>query len=397
MSDSVDSTATYTEVSSPFEDLSDIGSPGVIIHGYNGLTMMPEDLYTYVEKGDLFTGPQHHQLLPDPKDPEQAPPSQIFYMRRGGVPPETMLIKRGEQYEDEETPISIPFAAKVDRFLAISTPPSSPLTSYSSLLPHIPSPPLLVSSPLPISRSTLLLAPTHPLTIELAMIRLRSSMAMMRAAVPSTYILAPRLETPPSGTPPLLLILLPTTSPPLLLPSTNYRADVPEVTLLPRNRLCIAPGSRYEVGESSFAPTGRPTGGFRADYGFFGTLDAEIRRDPDREIGYGITDIWEDPDEIIEEIPMTDVVELGQRMTNFITTIRHGTNEIYRRLDDAHDDRSLMSGQLNLLTRIGASHARHCKLMRLRPRLSREAWYKLWDASDTTPSEVRALQTMVLA
>ncbi|GJY03134.1 hypothetical protein Tco_0361286 [Tanacetum coccineum] len=43
MSDSEDSTITYTEVSSPFEDLSDIGSPGV-----DGLPMMLEDAYAYV-------------------------------------------------------------------------------------------------------------------------------------------------------------------------------------------------------------------------------------------------------------------------------------------------------------------------------------------------------------
>ncbi|GKG50254.1 hypothetical protein Tco_0521354, partial [Tanacetum coccineum] len=36
-------------------------------------------------------------------------------------------------------------------------------------------------------------------------------------------------------------------------------------------------------------PTGRPIGGFRADYGFVGTLDDEIRRDPERDVGYGIT------------------------------------------------------------------------------------------------------------
>ncbi|GJS11252.1 hypothetical protein Tco_0368048 [Tanacetum coccineum] len=43
MSDLEDSTVTYTEVSSPFEDLSDIGSPGV-----DGLPMMPKDPYAYV-------------------------------------------------------------------------------------------------------------------------------------------------------------------------------------------------------------------------------------------------------------------------------------------------------------------------------------------------------------
>ncbi|GJS53706.1 hypothetical protein Tco_0627068 [Tanacetum coccineum] len=109
-------------------------------------------------------------------------------------------------------------------------------------------------------------------------------MAMMRAAALSTYILASRLETPPSGTPPLLPIPLPTSSPPLLLPFTDCRAGVPEVMLPPWKRLCIAPSPIYEVEECSSAPTARPTGGFRAGYGFVGTLDAEIRRDLEREI-----------------------------------------------------------------------------------------------------------------
>ncbi|GJW81369.1 hypothetical protein Tco_0145344 [Tanacetum coccineum] len=44
MSDSEDSTVTYNGVLVPFEDLSDIGSPGV-----DELPMMPEDPYAYVE------------------------------------------------------------------------------------------------------------------------------------------------------------------------------------------------------------------------------------------------------------------------------------------------------------------------------------------------------------
>ncbi|GJY89722.1 hypothetical protein Tco_0504918 [Tanacetum coccineum] len=43
MSDSEDSTVTYTAVSSPFADLPDIGSPRV-----DGPPMMPEDPYAYV-------------------------------------------------------------------------------------------------------------------------------------------------------------------------------------------------------------------------------------------------------------------------------------------------------------------------------------------------------------
>ncbi|GKE53373.1 putative reverse transcriptase domain-containing protein [Tanacetum coccineum] len=42
-------------------------------------------------------------------------------------------------------------------------------------------------------------------------------MVLMRAAALSTYILSPRLRTPPSGTPPILPIPLPTSSLPLPL------------------------------------------------------------------------------------------------------------------------------------------------------------------------------------
>ncbi|GKD99785.1 hypothetical protein Tco_1387769, partial [Tanacetum coccineum] len=139
---------------------------------------------------------------------------------------------------------------------------------------------------------------SHPLPLPSPIVlpHTRASVAMIRAVAPSTYILASRSKTPPSGTPPLLPIPLRTPSPPLLLPSTDY--------------------------ESSYAPTARPTGGFKADYGFVGTLDDEIRQDPERE-----------------------------RMTDFVTTVRKDTDEIYGRLDDAHDDRLLMSGQLNMLRR----------------------------------------------
>ncbi|GJU15214.1 hypothetical protein Tco_1143180 [Tanacetum coccineum] len=149
--------------------------------------------------------------------------------------------------------------------LSLPLHPSSPLTSYSLPLPQIPSPPL-------------------PLPPPIILPRTRESMAMMRAAAPFTYILAPRSSTlssgiPPSGTPHILPIPLPTSLPPMLLPSTDRRADIPEVEFPPRKRLYIAPGPKYEIEESSSALTARPTGGFKADYRFVSTLDAEIRRE----------------------------------------------------------------------------------------------------------------------
>ncbi|GJW14085.1 hypothetical protein Tco_0018218 [Tanacetum coccineum] len=216
--------------------------------------------------------------------------------------------------------------------VSATLPLPSPLTSYSSPLPQIPSPPFHVPSPpttsptytkaslgykatgirLRTSSSPLLpLSSPLPIPPPIILPRTRASMVMTRAAAPSTYCLAPPSRTPPSRTPPLLPVPLPTSSPPLLLPSTDCRDDIPEVMLLPRKRLCIAPGPRYEIRESSTAPYAKPI----------------------EEIGYRITDVWEDLDEIAKEIPATDVAELGQRMTNFVTIVREDTDEIYRTAD----------------------------------------------------------------
>nr|GEY00125.1 hypothetical protein [Tanacetum cinerariifolium] len=213
-----------------------------------------------------------------------------------------------------QTPISLPSEIEVARLLAIPTLPLSPLSLWSSPLPHILSPPLHISPP-PLPAS-----PTYSLGYKAIMIRLR-------AEAPSTFHPLP-LSTPPLGTPPLLPIHLPTSSPPLLLPSTSHRVDVPEVTLPPQKRLCIALGLRFEVRESLYAPTARPTRGFRADYRFIDTLNDEIR---------------------------------------------HDTVEIYVRLDDTQDDRLLMSNQLNMLRRDRRAHARTARLMESEARLSHEA------------------------
>nr|GFC25956.1 hypothetical protein [Tanacetum cinerariifolium] len=93
--------------------------------------------------------------------------------------------------------------------------------------------------------------------------------------------------------------------PPSQLPFASRREDRPEVTLPPRKRLDIALGPRYEVGESSSAAAARPAGGFRADYGFVATVDREIMRDLEREVGYGITESW---DEIIPFPPLPPIL-----------------------------------------------------------------------------------------
>nr|GEY18455.1 hypothetical protein [Tanacetum cinerariifolium] len=95
--------------------------------------------------------------------------------------------------------------------------------------------------------------------------------------------------------------------------------------------------------ESSYAAS-RPAGGFRADYGFVATMDREIMRDPERDVGHGITDSC---DEIVETL-------------------------------DRH------------------AHAYTCHLMETEARMSREAWVRATDASDLVHGEVISLRTTVL-
>ncbi|GKB36364.1 hypothetical protein Tco_0881306 [Tanacetum coccineum] len=218
-----------------------------------------------------------------------------------------------EEDEDEEEEEHL---APADSVL----PPACRTTARMSIrdqtpIPFPPAAVLRVESP-----ST---SHTLPLPSPIVLPHTKASVAMIRFVAPSTYILASRSETPPSGTQPLLPIPLPTPSPPFLLPPAVCRAGVFEVTLPPRKRLYITIGLRFEVGECSSAPTARPTGGFRADYGFVSTLDYKIRRDPEREVGYGITDTWDEMVKDMQGTPAaTDVAGLSQQMTNFLMTVR---------------------------------------------------------------------------
>nr|GEZ78708.1 hypothetical protein [Tanacetum cinerariifolium] len=71
MSDSEDSTVTYTTLSSPYEGRSGDVSPGV-----DGPPVMSEDPYAYVVA--TFQDLPPPDYVPGPKEPEQAPPSPVY-------------------------------------------------------------------------------------------------------------------------------------------------------------------------------------------------------------------------------------------------------------------------------------------------------------------------------
>ncbi|GKF23357.1 hypothetical protein Tco_0075679, partial [Tanacetum coccineum] len=205
------------------------------------------------------------------------------------------------------------------------------------------------SSPVPVLSPSPPASLIRPLGYRAMMIRLRAEAASTSYSLPlpPPIILSyTRPDAPLSGTPPLHLL------------STDRRADRPEVTLPPRKRLSIALGPRYEVEESLSAA--RPARGLRADYGFVATMDREIRRDLESDVGYGITDSW---DEIVEAMQGTPVFE-----------------------------RQLMAGRLNMLYRDSRAHALTNRLMETKARMSREAWGRSMDASDLARVEIMSLR-----
>nr|GFB63104.1 hypothetical protein [Tanacetum cinerariifolium] len=113
MSDSNESRVTYTDISIPFEELSDIGSPRADDHEQLELPEMLEDPYIespeYVPESDLEAHPEDD----DDEDPKEDP---VDYPTNGGDDDDDeeesskddedddMDIEADEEEEEEEHP-----------------------------------------------------------------------------------------------------------------------------------------------------------------------------------------------------------------------------------------------------------------------------------------------------
>nr|GEW83239.1 hypothetical protein [Tanacetum cinerariifolium] len=291
-------------------------SPRSDDHEHLELPGMLEDPYVEV----ALQAPPSLDYIPGLEEPEPAPPLpdyapesdlEAYLEEDDDEDPEEDPVDYpadgGDDGDDEEgisipTPVPVPAWSDSEfaRLLAMSTPSSSPLSPLSSPPPQISFPPL------------------------------------------------PPILSPPSP-------VLSPAPPPSPIRSLGYRGGHARGYLPPRKRLGITLGPRYEVGESSSSTAARSAGGLRADYGFVAAMDREIRRDPEREVGYEITDSW---DEISE--------------------------------------RQLLAGRLNMLFRDRRAHVYTRYLMETEARLSREAWVRSMDASDLARGEVMSLCTTVL-
>nr|GFC97493.1 hypothetical protein [Tanacetum cinerariifolium] len=190
-----------------------------------------EDLYVEV----ALQAPPSPDYIPGPEEPEQAPP--LPYYVPGSEHADNEI--ETEPFETDESaatppphpayrmtgrisiPALVPMPAWTDlvivRLLAMSSPPTSPLSPWSSPPPQIPFPPLppILSPPSPVLSPAPPPSPIRSLGYQATTIRLRAEAAS-------------------------------TSSPPLQPPFASRREDRPEVTLPPQKRLGIALGPRYE-------------------------------------------------------------------------------------------------------------------------------------------------------
>ncbi|GJZ92528.1 hypothetical protein Tco_0664593 [Tanacetum coccineum] len=220
MSDSEHSTVNYTLISSDYKEPSDVGSLRVMVYVYDRLPMHPPSPnyvprpehppspdYFMLPEDDVFLAEE--QPLPaavspitdspsyitesdpewDPKEEDDEDPKEdlIDYPTNkddveeedhlapaNSIPPPQIGTHGARMTVQPQPPITTSteaLIAIVAATLPLPSPPPLPLTSYSSPLPQIPSPPFLVPSP-PTTSPTYTEA---PLGYMAAVIRLRTS------------------------------------------------------------------------------------------------------------------------------------------------------------------------------------------------------------------------------
>nr|GEZ51008.1 hypothetical protein [Tanacetum cinerariifolium] len=98
MSDSDESGVTYTDISSPFEELSNIGSPRADDHEHLELPEMLEDPYVEV----ALQAPPSPDYLPGPEETEQAPPSPDYVP--GPEHADDEIVAEDQPYDEDASP-----------------------------------------------------------------------------------------------------------------------------------------------------------------------------------------------------------------------------------------------------------------------------------------------------
>ncbi|GKE28074.1 hypothetical protein Tco_1443458, partial [Tanacetum coccineum] len=349
---SLASTVTYTSVytdSEPGrvfwranEELSDGGSPRVIVYGYDGLPMQP----VAPPSPDYVPGPEHPPS-PDYVPAPEHPPSPVEPLPANALPtalsPGYVAYSDPEEYpkedhadypadggDDDDEPSD-------DDDDDTDDEDEEPFEDEDEEEEHL----ALVDT------STITLFPQLGIQRHLRLIKARIAEYAAAPTPPSPLSpwSPPLPQIPSSPLPPLPVSLF-------IPPPVDRREDIPEAELPPRKRLCLtALTSRYEVGESSTAAP-RPTGGHRADY----------------------RDVWVDLTEAVEEVAPATLDGVNARVTELAAVQEQGTQDIYVVIEDGQDRQTQLFQRVDGLVEDGQFHYETARLLDREAHVSREAW-----------------------
>nr|GEW27028.1 hypothetical protein [Tanacetum cinerariifolium] len=364
MSDSEHSSVTYTSVPSPVKDYSDIRSPEV-------------------------DGPPSPDYVPGPKEPEQAPPSPDYVSgpeEPEQAPPSPVYLPYVPKlvYPEYMPPEDDVFPAE-EQPLPVATIPTADSPGY---IPEFDPNEDLEEDDEEDPEEDPADYPADSTIVALPVVD----------HVPSEEVTKPLPQIPS--------LPLPIPSPP---PDSPTHIEIPKNCLPLRKRLRFAsPTLSQEVGESSAAGAARqneptiarddPYSLVREElYGFVDRVDVAPERLMSRELGYGITDTWDELVGASEDIAPTTLQGVNQRVIDLSTVVEQETTIMYGMMEEDQDDRSQLRGRVNLLYMDRHVYRHLAVMIEREARMAREAWGLSMDASDNAQSDVMSLRTTLVA
>ncbi|GJR57315.1 hypothetical protein Tco_1499477 [Tanacetum coccineum] len=375
------------------EDISDGGSPRVIVYGYDGLPMQPvappspdyipdpkepqtppvpqdedecEPMFIQAHDPDYVSEPVHPEYIPlkdehvfpaeeQPLPPVDSPTAEsprydglVDYPVDGGddgdddhgdssgddADDEDEDDDEEEEEEEHLAPADSAIVVPNVEPASISLPLEAEVERLLAMTTPSPSPPISLSPPSAeerLARCTTPPAHLSPPPVPSPLLPSSRCPTQIQALrIASTHALIDTVNAALPSPP------LPPLPPSLYIPPPVDRIDdVPEFELPPRKRLCLSTlDSRYEIRESS---TARPTRGRGVDYGFVSTIDAEARRQGICKVGYGIRDTWVDLVEAVPEVAPITVGEVNTRVTELAELHERDIHDLFALLEGAQD------------------------------------------------------------
>ncbi|GJZ70280.1 putative reverse transcriptase domain-containing protein [Tanacetum coccineum] len=348
------------------EEISDGGSPRVIVYGYDGLPMQPvappspdyPEYPEYLAPSD-DEAPMEDQPLPDDASPVALSPGYVTNSNPEEDPEEDFE----EEHDDGDTRKGGALAlADLLLYMLLTLFPLWVLRHLDcNASAPTPRSPQLYGSPLPRQSRK------HEKTVRLEPPCQPSHEGTHceNAAQPTPHTWAPLGIR-------AVRIQIRAASPPLLLPSTSHMTGIPEAEMPPRKRACFAIlAPRFEIGESLTAGAARQPGP---------ALEA---------------DTWDEIVEAMMEVAPTTLKRVDQRVTELDITVRYRTEEFHVRFEEAYDDRAYLRARVNILFRDRPYH-RHTALALDREVVyARIAWTSSEERSAAIEAHVRTLEAQV--